>query len=117
MEDLQQLLQNVLQDPAQMEQVAAAARALGLQPPEAPPQDRERTGTASAASPLPDPMAAAGLIGRLGELRGNEGQVFAALKGSVSPGGRGKLDRALRAAALSRLLGRYLRGKDGDANV
>ncbi len=114
MEDLQQLLQNVLQDPAQMEQVAAVARSLGLQPPEDPPQSPDRAGT---SSPLPDPAAAAGLIGKLGALRGNEGRVFAALKSSVSPGGRGKLDRAVRAAALSRLLGAYLRGKDGDANV
>lgn len=114
MEDLQQVLQNVLSDPAQMEQIAAMAKSLGLQPPEAP---SEGVASPTAPSPVPDLGAAAKLAGRIGELRGNEGQVFAALRPTVSPKGQKKLDRALRAAMLSRLLGRYLRGKDGDANV
>ncbi len=115
MEDLQSILQSVLSDPAQMAQVASLAQSLGLGSPpngESPASD----GT-QASSPAPDLGALTQLAGAAAALQGAEDEVFRALRPSLSQKGQAKLDRASRAAKLSRLLGRCLRGKDGDGNV
>ena len=112
MEELQQVLQSVLSDPEQMAQIASLAQSLGLGPP---PQGAEAAGPAPSPAPELGPLTQ--LAGSLGSIQGAEGPVFAALRPSLSPRGQAKLDRAARAAKLSRLLGRYLRGKGGDGDV
>lgn len=101
MEDLQAAIQGVLSDPAQMAQLQAMAQALGMQ------------GGQDAAS-APPPEAPDGqvlaLMGRLSQMHGSEERVFSALRPTLSEQGQHKVDRALRAARLSRLAGLLLSG-------
>ncbi len=128
MEDLQAALQSVLSDPAQMAQISALAESLGLKPPEgaelpdrqSAPQDRPPQGGGEAvpqsASP---PVGLPGLEGLdlgklmagLSSLRGTEDRVLGALRPTLSPSGQAKADRAMRAAALSRLAGQLLQSR------
>ena len=105
MEDLQAAIQGVLSDPAQMAQLQAMAQALGMQGG----QD-----AASAPPPEPPPEAPDGqvlaLMGRLSLMHGSEERVFSALRPTLSEQGQRKVDRALRAARLSRLAGLLLNG-------
>lgn len=105
MEDLQAAIQGVLSDPAQMDQLQAMAQALGMQGG----QD-----AASAPPPEPPPEAPDGqvlaLMGRLSQMHGSEERVFSALRPTLSEQGQRKVDRALRAARLSRLAGLLLNG-------
>lgn len=134
MEDLQSALQSILSDPAQMARVAALAESLGLKPPDAdaehsagtapegPPDaagDAARTETsgpqAEAVRAAAPPFGSAGsdfasLMSRLSAMNGTEDRVLNALRPSLSPEGQGRVDRALRAAKLSRLAGRFLIG-------
>lgn len=130
MEDLQNTVRSILSDPARMAQVAALAESLGLKPPEEGPdgdtmqKGRSERGEAFAAPPVPPPSAQPGpelpelgrLIGLLSASSGAEEQVLNALRPSLSPEGRGRVERALRAAKLSRLAGQFLAGR-GEAHV
>ena len=117
MEDLQAALQSILSSPEQMARVASLAESLGLKPPEeggtAGPAG---SGDASVSPGLPElnGLDLGGLMGKLSALSGAEDRVFAALGPALSPVGRGKADRALRAAKLSRLAVQLLaRGRQG----
>ena len=105
MEDLQAAIQGVLSDPAQMAQLQAMAQALGMQGGQE---------AASAPPPEPPPEAPDGqvlaLMGRLSQMHGSEERVFSALRPTLSEQGQHKVDRALRAARLSRLAGLLLSG-------
>lgn len=114
MEDLQNTIQAILSDPAQMAQLQQMAAALGLQPePETdPPQE------AGAAQPAPNGKTVAdgriaAMMARLGTMTGSEERVFSALRSGLSEGGRRKADRALTAARLSRLAGMLLASGHG----
>ena len=118
MEDLQAALQKVLSDPGQMEQIFAMANALGLAPPDpggqpanplSPEKGSSEGGNAEQAgenAQAIDP-ALLRLIGGLGDALGPEIRVLNALRPVLSD--PGKVDRALRAARLSRLAGQLLR--------
>jgi hypothetical protein len=49
-------------------------------------------------------------MGRLSQMHGSEERVFSALRPTLSEQGQRKVDRALRAARLSRLAGLLLNG-------
>lgn len=103
MEDLQSALQSILSDPEQMARIQEIAGSLGLNPPEpptsaAPPQE----------SQLPDGQLLA-LMQQLGGIHGTEERIFSALRPTLSPQGQQRVDRALRAAKLSRLAGTLLK--------
>lgn len=53
----------------------------------------------------------AGLMARLSSLNGSEDRVLNALRPSLSPASRERVDRASRAAKLSRLAGQLLRAR------
>lgn len=65
MDDLNQMLDSILSDPKSMEQLKAAARALGLDPDGPPPAGGQSAPVAPAAgqAPAPDLSALAALLG------------------------------------------------------
>ena len=114
MEDLQSVLQSVLADPVQMEQIRSIAASLGLPPPGQGPGPNEGASAPQEASPeqtgaMPGPPALSGA-------RGLEERVFLALRPGLSAAGQARVDRALRAARLSRMAGVILK-QQGQANV
>ena len=133
MEDLQSTLRSILSDPEQMARVAALAESLGLKPPDEPqqgegarsgqakpcPEQAQRGGEGSVpASSVPnmngfDPEK---LMVLLSASSGAEDRVLNALRPSLSPESGSRIDRALRAAKLSRLAARLLAGR-GEGRV
>ena len=139
MEDLQSTLQSILSDPEQMRRITAMAESLGLKPPGDGMRNAESgskdQGAEAAGGGAPTPrrvpmregtengeqanfslenLDLSAILGSLSAMNGAEDRVFAALRPSLSPAGQGKADRALRAAKLSRLAGRFLtRQRDG----
>ena len=119
MEDLQGALQSILSDPEQMEQIMAMANALGLRPPVSSAEGREQGGAPPAAETqggnpsggAPIDPAVLRLLGGIGDLHGPEAGVLNALRPVLSDPSR--VDRALRAARLSRLAGQLLRERTG----
>lgn len=104
MEGLEDALQKLLKDPAQLAELSALAQSLGLGPPESPPeppQPKSAPPPVSAAPPVPPPPPC-GLFGARQE------QLLLALKPFLKPSRQEKIDRALRAARLSRLAGSAL---------
>ena len=117
MEDLQSTLQSILSDPEQMARVSALAESLGLKPPETAPRS---AGDQPANAPpddarsdaAPDLTRMMGLLAASGG--GAEAQVLNALRPTLSGEGQHRVDRALRAAKLSRLAAQFLsKGRDG----
>ena len=105
MEDIQTAIQSILSDPAQMEQISAMANALGLSPPgnsseEALP-DMDKV-------PSVDPKLLR-LLNGIGQQHGPEEEVLSALRQVLSEPGQERIDRALRAARLSRAAGTLLK--------
>ena len=119
MEDLQGALQSILSDPEQMARVASLAESLGLKPPEpaGTPLDAHSGQSEESVSPsFPglDGLDLGKLMGQLSALNGAEDRVLGALRPTLSQSGQGKVDRALRAAKLSRLAGQFLtQGRNG----
>ena len=135
MEDLQSTLRSILSDPEQMARVAALAESLGLKPPEPgaeqpagapagrPPeadgdgvQNEERRNEESVLSSLQtmgNGIDLPSLMSRLSSLNGSEDRVLNALRPGLDAAGQGRVDRALRAAKLSRLASQLLRGREG----
>ena len=137
MEDLQSTLQSILSDPEQMARVTALAESLGLKPPDPDSAQGEEAATPGIFGPTGGRQAAAcdptegdeaktdprlfasqlggdgidlpGLMARLASLNGAEDRVLNALRPSLSREGQGRVDRALRAAKLSRLTGELLK--------
>lgn len=95
MDPLEERLQNVLSDPAQMAQIMQLAKNLGV----SPPAQAAQTSEPSAAPPSPMLQ----LLGTAGPGSGRESKLFEALRPLVSERGRSRVDRAIRAARLSRL--------------
>ena len=138
MEDLQSALQGILSDPEQMARVAALAESLGLKPPDAPPEGEGPQGGAAPQPPSAAPKNAAeapepgahsaalpfgldaaelpALLSGLASMNGAEDRVLGALRASLSPASQPRIDKALRAAKLSRLAGRLLRER-GEGRV
>lgn len=104
MDDIAAQLSQILSDPAQMAQISQLASSLGLGQQEAQP------------SPDPPPQAAPSMgdfgfdmdvLGKilplLQQSGGKEAQIFQALRPYLSPADQQRVDKALRAARLSRL--------------
>ena len=110
MEDLQNALQRILSDPAQMNQIMALAGSLGIGPQQEGSGSPASSEVEESSPPPagPDP-ALLQLASRLGSLQGPEEQVFQALRPIMSQQGQGKVDRAIRAARLSRVAGMLLK--------
>ena len=98
MEGLEDALQKLLQDPAQLAELSALAQSLGLGPPESPPEPPQ-------PKSAPPPVSAAPPCGPFGA---RQEQLLLALKPFLKPSRQEKIDRALRAARLSRLAGSAL---------
>ena len=91
----------------------------GFRPPEAPypgeasPSCHSERSEESVFSSFPSFGAAgmdlAGLLSRLSAMKGSEDRVLSALRSALDPGGQARVDRALRAARLSRLAGSLLK--------
>lgn len=105
MEGLEDALQKLMQDPAQLAELSALAQSLGLGPPE-PPQSAPPV---SAAPPVPPPPLPPPLP-PCGPSAARQEQLLLALKPFLKPSRQEKIDRALRAARLSRLAGSALHG-------
>ena len=114
MEDLQNTIQAILSDPAQMAQLQQMAAALGLQPDAGPAQDVPQE---DSPPPTDRPFAVDGrmaaMLAKLGTMTGSEERVFSALRPGLSEQGRSKADRAMTAARLSRLAGMLLANGHG----
>lgn len=126
MEELQSALRSILSDPEQMARVAALAESLGLKqgPSEETPPDQPRPAPDSGQSERSEEAAPAGspplgvnasdlagLMSGLSSLNGSEDRLLNALRPGLSAEGQSRIDRALRAAKLSRLAGRLLAGR------
>ena len=98
MEGLEDALQKLLKDPAQLAELSALAQSLGLGPPESPPEPPQ-------PKSAPPPVSAAPPCGPFGA---RQEQLLLALKPFLKPSRQEKIDRALRAARLSRLAGSAL---------
>ena len=79
-------------------------------------QNEERRNEESILSSLQtmgNGMDLPGLMSRLSSLNGSEERVLNALRPGLDAAGQGRVDRALRAAKLSRLAAQLLRGREG----
>ncbi len=117
LEGLEEKLQSVLSDPAQMEQIMRMAQALGLgAPPEGKPEAEENAKTDDAPpvqGMLREPVAQ--LLRQAGKLDAREENLLNALKPFLKPSRREKIDRAMQVARLSHLAGYALRSR-GDGH-
>ena len=130
MEDLQDALQSILSDPEQMARVAALAESLGLKPPDAQPngetsqnchskpcpeQGRRESEESVLSSLLSDKNGfyLEKAMGLLSASSGGENRILTALRPTLGPEGQTRVDRALRAARLSRLAGALLTQRRG----
>ncbi|MBQ1372453.1 MAG: hypothetical protein IIY70_05925 [Oscillospiraceae bacterium] len=122
MEDLQSTLQSILSDPEQMARISAMAESLGLKPPEDGGPPRSQTPeNLSPGNPSPGQEAGAAspklgldlgrVLTQLSAMSGSEDRVLSALRPALSEAGQGRIDRALRAAKLSRLASQFLRSR------
>ena len=105
MDDLQEKINSVLSDPAQLQQVFDFAKTLGLEPP---PVSAPSPSAADASAP---PELGA-LLAQAGRLDHRQENLLAALKPFLKPARREKVDRAMQAARLSQLAGMALRGRE-----
>lgn len=112
MDDLEQKIQSVLSDPAQMAQVLEMAKSLGItlpKPDAAPAEAPQPPDTPEAAAqpepPKPDaPPPMGGLAQR-------QEALLRALEPFLRPARREKIERALQIARLTNLAGGALRNK------
>ena len=106
MDDLEQKIQSVLSDPAQMAQVLEMAKSLGITLPEAsaPPAEPPET----AAQPEPPKPDAPPPMGGLAQ---RQEALLRALEPFLRPARREKIERALQIARLTNLAGGALRKK------
>lgn len=106
MDDLEQKIQSVLSDPAQMAQVLEMAKSLGITLPEAsaPPAEPPE----AAAQPEPPKPDAPPPMGGLAQ---RQEALLRALEPFLRPARREKIERALQIARLTNLAGGALRNK------
>lgn len=101
MDELNSRIEQILNDPGQMEQIFSIARSLGFSPaPEAP------------AQPEPAPQVSPGMLRILQQASRTDGRqeaLLQALKPFLKPDRQRSVERAVQAAQLSRLAGLALR--------
>ena len=127
MEDLEQRIQQVLSDPAQMQQVLDMAQMLGVtlpvgtaaasdasqtHPDTAPDQGRDTPPSDQPPEALRTPVEA--LLQQAGRLDARQENLLNALKPFLKPSRREKIDRALQVARLSHLAQAALRGRGAE---
>ena len=127
MEGLEDALQQLLNDPAQLAELASLASSLGLSPPAAPdtvptsespsaPQDLERqmqAPTPPAERNFAPQRPSAPAHPQHSRPSARQEKLLSALKPFLKPSRQEKLDRALRLAQLSDLAGAVLRHSGG----
>lgn len=117
MDDLQQRIESVLNDPQQMKELLALARSLGAELPEELQEPAEQPETEIAREHpkgldtlMAQPLGA--LLQNAGKLEQKQEALLNALRPFLKPNRREKLDRAIRAARLSQLAGRALKSRN-----
>ena len=124
MDDLQERIQSVLNDPGQMEEILAIARSLGAELPDAGTQAEQTRPETEAAFVPPQPPGLGGamtqpvaeLLKEAGKLEKKQENLLNALKPFLKPNRREKIDRAMQAARLSHLAGYALKSR-GEKNL
>lgn len=115
MDDLEQKIQSVLSDPAQMAQVLEMAKSLGitLPKPDAAPAEAPEPPDAPEAAPQPEPPKPDAPPPTLpgGGLAQRQEALLRALEPFLRPARREKIERALQIARLTNLAGGALRKK------
>ena len=115
MEDLEQKLHEILGDPEAMEGILSMAKSLGLgQPPENGAEPSKETETApeepSGGFSTGDlPFSVGDLLSAASKMNGKEVALLNALKPFLHPSRRAKIDRAVKAARISRMAGSAIR--------
>lgn len=97
MDDLAAQIRQILADPGQMAQIAQLADSLGLDGGASPQEDAPQEDVAFSADAL------GRLLPLLSRAGGRETQIFGALRPYLKAEDQARVDRALRAAKLSRL--------------
>ena len=117
MDELQQRIESVLNDPQQMKELLALARSLGAELPEEFQESAAQPETESPQEPMKGlgtlmskPLGA--LLQSAGKLEQKQEALLNALRPFLKPNRREKLDRAIRAARLSQLAGRALKSRN-----
>ena len=85
----------------------------GIQNEERSASDRNEESIFSSLQSMGNGIDLPGLMSRLSSLNGSEDRVLNALRPGLDAAGQGRVDRALRAAKLSRLAAQLLRGREG----
>lgn len=118
MDDLQERIQSVLNDPGQMEEILAIARSLGAELPDTVTQTEQTRPETEAASVSTMPglggamtQPVAELLKEAGKLEKKQENLLNALKPFLKPNRREKIDRAMQVARLSHLAGYALRSR------
>ena len=114
MDDLEQKIQSVLSDPAQMAQVLEMAKSLGITLPaaSAPPAAASEPSAQAEAAPQPEPpKPGPPPMPPGGGLAQRQEALLRALEPFLRPARREKIERALQIARLSGLAGGALRKK------
>ena len=114
MENLEQTIQAVLNDPEQMKQVMEMAKAFGFSPSEAESSAASEDAPAQIPSGLgnlfSEPVGQ--LLSQAGKLDKRQENLLNAIKPFLSPGRQEKIDRAMQVARLSHLAGYALRSRE-----
>lgn len=120
MDDLQEQLQRVLNDPEQMKQVMAIAQSLGGNLGAAPGEAEDGTAPQEAVSPSAAPPLGGDFMGILGQLPAITGldarqkNLLAALKPYLSPQKSQRLEEAMRIAHIAGFASDFLNRGGGN---
>ncbi len=114
MSELEDRISRVLNDPEAMAGILDLAKSLGASPQSGAESSGPAEDGGSAAS-LSFP--ASELLRAAGQLDGREAALFQALGPFIRPDRREKLDRAVRAARISRIAGAAIRGLGDTSNT
>ncbi len=114
MENLEQTIQAVLNDPEQMKQVMQMAKAFGFSPSEGEKQEPENDAQAEIPAGMgnlfSEPIGQ--LLSQAGKTDPRRENLLNAIKPFLSPDKQEKIDRAMQVARLSHLAGYALRSRE-----
>ena len=114
MEDLEEKIQSILQDPQQMQQVLSLAKNFGFDFGSTDPEEVSHNSPEPDTLELPDALSLpiAELLKQAGKLEKRQENLLNAIKPFLKPNRQEKIDRALQVARLSHLAGFALRSRD-----
>ncbi len=110
MDNLEQSIQAVLQDPEQMGKIMDMVKSLGISPPEQEQPPQEQSTMPDISQLLNGPMGA--MLTQAGRLDARQQNLLNAIKPFLRPGRQEKIDRAMQVARLSHLAGAALRNRE-----